>query len=104
MKNLFRPNMLATTLFVLALAAFRYPTLQIRNQIFKQSSKQSTKRQNLVSLSVLGSKISHLHFNHLDWPSLKMLGWATCFIVPCGAGRLLRKHGFKQVEEIEKTV
>ncbi len=45
--------------------------------------------------------ISHLHFDHLDFPSLKMLGPATRFIVPRGAGLLLRQHGFKQVEEIE---
>jgi L-ascorbate metabolism protein UlaG (beta-lactamase superfamily) len=38
--------------------------------------------------------ISHLHLDHFDLPSLKMLGQETQFIVPFGAADLLHKKGF----------
>jgi L-ascorbate metabolism protein UlaG (beta-lactamase superfamily) len=44
--------------------------------------------------------ISHLHFDHLDLPSLKKLGQQPRLIVPQGAGSFLRRRGFKQVEEM----
>ena len=46
--------------------------------------------------------ISHLHHDHLDLPSLRRLGQTTRLIVPNGAGALLRKHGFRRVEEMRK--
>jgi L-ascorbate metabolism protein UlaG (beta-lactamase superfamily) len=42
--------------------------------------------------------ISHLHFDHLDPPSLRMLGTSTRLIVPRGAARLL--GAFTNVEEL----
>ena len=44
--------------------------------------------------------ISHLHFDHLDIPSLKLLGTDIRLIVPQGAGRLLQRQGFTRIEEI----
>lgn len=44
--------------------------------------------------------ISHLHYDHLDLPSLRKLGQATRLIVPVGAASLLRQHGFTHVEEL----
>lgn len=44
--------------------------------------------------------ISHLHYDHLDLPSLHKLGTATRLIVPVGAAALLRRHGFVNVEEV----
>jgi L-ascorbate metabolism protein UlaG (beta-lactamase superfamily) len=44
--------------------------------------------------------ISHLHFDHLDLPSLKLLGQQTPMIVPKGAGHLLHRRGFKNIEEM----
>ena len=49
-------------------------------------------------LSVDAVLISHLHFDHLDLPSLRQLGHSTRLIVPCGAARLLPK--FMNVEEL----
>jgi L-ascorbate metabolism protein UlaG (beta-lactamase superfamily) len=46
--------------------------------------------------------ISHLHHDHLDLPSLHRLGAMTRLIVPNGAGALLRKQGFRRVEEMRK--
>jgi L-ascorbate metabolism protein UlaG (beta-lactamase superfamily) len=44
--------------------------------------------------------ISHLHFDHLDFPSLEKLGRDLPVVVPRGAGGLLRKRGFRSVSEI----
>jgi L-ascorbate metabolism protein UlaG (beta-lactamase superfamily) len=44
--------------------------------------------------------ISHLHFDHLDLPSLRLLGPNVPLIVPRGAGVLLRRAGFGQVHEL----
>ncbi len=44
--------------------------------------------------------ISHLHFDHLDLPSLRLLGHKTPLIVPRGAGRYLRRYRFTHVHEI----
>jgi L-ascorbate metabolism protein UlaG (beta-lactamase superfamily) len=44
--------------------------------------------------------ISHLHYDHLDFPSLRMVGEIPRLIVPAGSGPLLSKHGFTQFEEM----
>jgi L-ascorbate metabolism protein UlaG (beta-lactamase superfamily) len=48
-----------------------------------------------------GILISHLHYDHLDLPSLKHLGRSVPVIVPRGAGRLLRRRRFERVVEVE---
>jgi L-ascorbate metabolism protein UlaG (beta-lactamase superfamily) len=45
--------------------------------------------------------ISHLHLDHLDLPSLRMLGSDTPVVVPRGAGIFMRRMGFRSVEELE---
>jgi L-ascorbate metabolism protein UlaG (beta-lactamase superfamily) len=44
--------------------------------------------------------ISHLHYDHLDIPSLRKLEPGIRVIVPAGAKLILQKHGFENVEEI----
>jgi L-ascorbate metabolism protein UlaG (beta-lactamase superfamily) len=44
--------------------------------------------------------ISHLHHDHCDYGSLRLLGRDVRLIVPQGAGALLAKWGFTHVEEI----
>ena len=44
--------------------------------------------------------ISHLHADHLDPPSLRRVGTETHIIAPVGAGRMLRRRGFRQVTEL----
>jgi len=44
--------------------------------------------------------ISHLHHDHLDLASLRMLGPETPLIVPAGAGAWLRRRGFTTVGEL----
>jgi len=45
--------------------------------------------------------LSHLHPDHLDPPSLRLLGKETRIIAPVGALRVLRRRGFRNVEELE---
>jgi L-ascorbate metabolism protein UlaG (beta-lactamase superfamily) len=44
--------------------------------------------------------ISHVHWDHLDLPSLDGLGRDTRVVVPRGAGTLLERRGFTDVVEI----
>jgi L-ascorbate metabolism protein UlaG (beta-lactamase superfamily) len=44
--------------------------------------------------------ISHLHYDHLDLPSLDRLDLRAQVIVPAGAGGLLRRRGFRFVREV----
>lgn len=44
--------------------------------------------------------ISHLHWDHADLASLRAVGRDTPLIVPRGAGRLMRRAGMRNVEEL----
>ena len=44
--------------------------------------------------------ISHLHHDHLDLASLRLLGLDTSLLVPAGAGEWLRGRGFANVTEL----
>lgn len=46
--------------------------------------------------------VSHLHWDHFDLPSLRLLGDMTTLIVPRGAARGLRRRGFRAVEEVAR--
>lgn len=45
--------------------------------------------------------ISHLHHDHLDLPSMRLLRPEIRVIVPTGAGPLLRSRGFRHVTELD---
>ncbi len=44
--------------------------------------------------------VSHLHFDHLDLPTLKRFDRNTKVIVPAGAGPMIRRAGFGNVVEM----
>jgi L-ascorbate metabolism protein UlaG (beta-lactamase superfamily) len=48
--------------------------------------------------------ISHLHHDHLDLPSLRLLGFDTALVVPRGAGAWLSRRGFTRVTELSVGV
>lgn len=48
-----------------------------------------------------GILVSHIHFDHLDLPSLGLLDAALPVVIPRGAGRLARRRGFETVLEVE---
>jgi L-ascorbate metabolism protein UlaG (beta-lactamase superfamily) len=45
--------------------------------------------------------ISHLHWDHLDLPSLRSLVGEPLIVVPRGAGTLLRRAGLRRIAELE---
>jgi L-ascorbate metabolism protein UlaG (beta-lactamase superfamily) len=45
--------------------------------------------------------ISHLHYDHLDLPSLRRFDRSRLLVVPRGARSLVAKQGFRQVVEVE---
>jgi L-ascorbate metabolism protein UlaG (beta-lactamase superfamily) len=47
-----------------------------------------------------GVLVSHLHFDHLDVPSLRRLPRELAVLVPRGGGALLRRLGFARVREL----
>jgi L-ascorbate metabolism protein UlaG (beta-lactamase superfamily) len=44
--------------------------------------------------------LSHLHYDHADLPSLRLLGPRTRLLAPRGAGGWLRRSGFRDVQEL----
>ena len=48
--------------------------------------------------------LSHLHLDHFDVPSLRLLGRDVLIVVPPRAGRLLRRLGFSNVAEAAPSV
>jgi L-ascorbate metabolism protein UlaG (beta-lactamase superfamily) len=44
--------------------------------------------------------ISHLHHDHLDFPSLKRFDRSTPIVVPAGGGRTIRRRGFTDVKDL----
>jgi L-ascorbate metabolism protein UlaG (beta-lactamase superfamily) len=45
--------------------------------------------------------VSHAHWDHLDVASLAQLGRGTRVVLPRGAGRILRRHRFGNVVEVD---
>jgi L-ascorbate metabolism protein UlaG (beta-lactamase superfamily) len=45
--------------------------------------------------------LSHAHYDHLDMPSLRLLGRSVPIVAPSGLGSLLRRRGFDSVHEVE---
>jgi L-ascorbate metabolism protein UlaG (beta-lactamase superfamily) len=44
--------------------------------------------------------ISHLHYDHLDLPSLRMLDPRPRALCPAGAGALLARAGYEEIDEL----
>jgi len=44
--------------------------------------------------------VSHLHLDHLDLPSLRLLGSDVPIVVPRGAGSFMQRSGFRRVTEL----
>ncbi|MFI0235490.1 MBL fold metallo-hydrolase [Streptomyces sp. NPDC016845] len=45
--------------------------------------------------------ISHNHYDHLDWPTLRRLPRTTPVFVPAGLGRWFARRGFTRVTELD---
>ncbi|WP_018383319.1 MBL fold metallo-hydrolase [Wenjunlia vitaminophila] len=45
--------------------------------------------------------ISHNHYDHMDWPTLRRLPRDTVLLVPAGLGRWFRRRGFTRVTDLD---
>jgi L-ascorbate metabolism protein UlaG (beta-lactamase superfamily) len=45
--------------------------------------------------------ISHLHMDHLHFPSIRKLDRKTPVVVSVGGGRVMRRRGFRDITEVE---
>ena len=66
------------------------------------------RRSAAVEPSVVGALdgilVSHVHYDHLDLPSLARLDPSLPIVVPSGAGSLVRRAGFERVVEVAEDV
>jgi L-ascorbate metabolism protein UlaG (beta-lactamase superfamily) len=62
------------------------------------------RREHEVDRSAIGRLdavlVSHVHFDHLDVPSLELIDPSIPIVLPRGAGRIVRRCGFEQVLEV----
>ena len=45
--------------------------------------------------------VSHLHYDHLNMASLRIIGRSVRVVVPAGAARMLRRRGFRELVEVD---
>jgi L-ascorbate metabolism protein UlaG (beta-lactamase superfamily) len=62
--------------------------------------RQSEPADRALAISADAVLISHLHRDHLDIASLRLLGGDTPLLVPTGAAAWLRRRGFANVTEL----
>jgi L-ascorbate metabolism protein UlaG (beta-lactamase superfamily) len=55
--------------------------------------------QHLMDVDVV--LVSHVHWDHLDFPSLRRVGLDVRVVVPRGAGKLVARRGFRNVTELQ---
>ena len=71
----------------------------LRNRVFHLQRRSVAVDASLYQ-DIDAALISHLHWDHFDIPSLRLLGRETHLIVPAGAAGLLHKRGFRNIEEM----
>jgi L-ascorbate metabolism protein UlaG (beta-lactamase superfamily) len=70
----------------------------LRERIFHLRRKSAVDPAALYGADVI--LLSHVHYDHLDLPSLDRLDLGAQVLVPAGAGGLLRRRGFRFVREV----
>ena len=70
----------------------------LRKRIVHLRRKEAVDSKALEGADVV--LVSHVHHDHLDLPSLDRLDHGAQVIVPTGAGDLLRRRGFRFVQEV----
>jgi L-ascorbate metabolism protein UlaG (beta-lactamase superfamily) len=70
----------------------------LRGRIFHLRRLGPIDTETLGAVNVI--LISHIHYDHLDLPSLDRFDRTAQVIVPAGAGGLLRRRGFRFVREV----
>ena len=70
----------------------------LRRRVFHLRRASAVEPEDLEALD--GVLVSHVHYDHLDLPSLRQLPRETTIVAPRGAGRLLARRGFTSVAEL----
>lgn len=70
----------------------------LRSRIFHLRRLGAVDAATIAGVDVI--VISHIHYDHLDLPSLDRFAPTTQVLVPAGAGGLLRRRGFRFVREV----
>ena len=73
----------------------------LRSRLLLIIRRHGTLPADEVGTSLDAVLISHLHGDHLDFPSLRRLGPSTRIIAPFGAARTLARRGFRNVVELK---
>jgi L-ascorbate metabolism protein UlaG (beta-lactamase superfamily) len=69
----------------------------LRSRVFHLRRHGATPRRPEAVDAVL---LSHVHYDHVDLPSLRMLDPQPQVVCPAGAGPLLTRAGFRQLDEL----
>src|SRR4051812_35299465 len=70
----------------------------LRRRIFHLRGRPASDPSALARIDAV--LVSHVHYDHLDLPSLDLLARTTTVVVPRGAARLVRRRGFERVVEV----
>jgi L-ascorbate metabolism protein UlaG (beta-lactamase superfamily) len=70
----------------------------LRSRVLHLRRSQPLELDGLAELDAV--LVSHVHYDHLDLPSLRRLGRGITIVAPRGAGRLLDRRGFASVVEL----
>jgi L-ascorbate metabolism protein UlaG (beta-lactamase superfamily) len=71
----------------------------LRDRVFHLHRRSISVRDSLYQ-NIDAVLISHLHLDHFDIPSLRLIGRETHLIAPSGAANLLHKRGFGNIKEM----
>jgi len=77
--------------------------LIVTDPVFRQRIFHLRRKSAVDPTAVDGADVilvSHVHYDHLDLPSLDRLDPGAQVLVPAGAGGLLRRRGFRFVREV----
>ena len=70
----------------------------LRKQVLHLRRAVPLELEELAGLDVV--LLSHLHYDHLDLPSLRRLDRDVVVVVPRGGGALVSRQGFRSVVEL----
>jgi L-ascorbate metabolism protein UlaG (beta-lactamase superfamily) len=73
----------------------------LRSRLLLVIRRQAAPPEPDVSERIDAVLISHLHADHLDFPSLRRVGRGTLVIMPRGGGRTVARRGFRNVVEMD---
>jgi L-ascorbate metabolism protein UlaG (beta-lactamase superfamily) len=79
-------------------------TRLLTDPLLRRRTAHLRRRAPLVPVTAEGVDavlLSHAHYDHLDLPSLRLLGRSVPIVAPIGLGSLLRRRGFTSVHEME---